>query len=126
MQREYAKNRRSAKFKALKCKFQRKKRVSLKNKYNDFVHNLKSTNPGKWYGMAKQIGALNGNAFCDFDQIEEIEGLSDQQAAEVIADFFAKTSNEYSPLDVCSLPAFLPAPLPRRWMNWPCTIGLRS
>ena len=112
MQREYAVHRRSVKFKALKRKFQRKKREAIREKFDNFVTDLKSSDPGKWYGMAKNIGALNGNAFCDYDQIHEIKGLSDSQAAEVIAEYFSKTSNEYSPLDTSTLPAFLPAPPP--------------
>ena len=37
--------------------------------------------------------------------VEELEGLSNQERAEVIAEHFAKVSNEYSSLNFNNLPA---------------------
>ena len=58
-QREYYKHRKSIKYKKLKAKFKKLKRKTLKNLYSDFVSDLKVSNPGKWYSMAKQIGAVD-------------------------------------------------------------------
>ena len=59
MQREFFKHRKSTKHKKLKYKFKKLKRKTLKNFYSNFVSELKSTDPGKWYSMAKQIGAVD-------------------------------------------------------------------
>ena len=45
--------------------------------------------------------------------VEELEGLSNQESAEVIAEHFAKVSNEYSPLNFKNLPCYLPAEKPQ-------------
>ena len=111
MQREFYKNRRSAKWKKLKKSFKRLKRKSVKSFYSGFVNELKSTNPGKWYQMAKRIGAvdeMNGREV----KVEVLEGLDNQQGAELIAQHFASVANEYSPLNTSQLPAYFPAPPP--------------
>ena len=59
MQREFTRNRKSQRFKMLKSTFKKEKRKSIKNKFDDFVSELKTTNPGKWFSMAKKIGAVN-------------------------------------------------------------------
>ena len=85
VQREFFKNRQSKKWKKLKSKFKRKKRKAVKTFYSEFVHELKESDPGSWYKMAKRIGALdqmNGHDIA----VEELEGLSNQESAEVIAE----------------------------------------
>ena len=54
MQREFLKNRKSKKHKKLKSKYKKLKRKTVKNVYSNFVTDLKQTDPGKWYKMAKQ------------------------------------------------------------------------
>ena len=44
--------------------------------------------------------------------VEELEGLSNQQSSNVIAQHFAEVSNEYQPLNVNDLPCYLPAEKP--------------
>ena len=44
--------------------------------------------------------------------IESLAGLTDKESAEAVAQSFASVSQEYSPLDRCQLPAFLPAGRP--------------
>ena len=45
-------------------------------------------------------------------QIRSLEGLTDEQCAEAVAQSFAEVSQEYEPLDRTKLPAFLPAERP--------------
>ena len=59
VQREYFKNRKSPKWKKLKKKFKKQKKAAVRTFYSNFVTELKNTNPGKWYKMAKQIGAVD-------------------------------------------------------------------
>ena len=45
-------------------------------------------------------------------QIKSLEGLTDQECAEAVAQSFAEVSQEYERLDRTKLPAFLPAERP--------------
>ena len=111
MQREFFKNKKSKKWKKLNSSFKKQKRKSIKIYYTNFVRNLKETNPGKWYGMAKQIGAVDQKSQGNI-QVEALKGLSEKQSAQLIADHFAKISNQYAPIDVAQLPSYLPAQEP--------------
>ena len=111
MQREYFHKRKSEKYKKLKCKFKKLKRKSVKRFYSEFVSELKTTNPGKWYQMAKRIGADCQTKFGDII-VESLSDLSNVQAAQKIAEHFASISNEYLPIDNSKLPSYLPAPPP--------------
>ena len=111
MQREYYRKRKSAKWKQLKAKFKKEKRKSIKSFYAEFVTELKTTNPGKWYKMAKKLGAvdqMNGGEV----KVESLEQLSNSECAQRIAEHFSRISNEYSPVDHEQLPCYLPAQQP--------------
>ena len=113
VQREFYKNRKSTKWKNLKRKFKKLKKLIARKYYNDFVNDLKNTSPSKWYKMAKKIGAVNHSKDVEL-RVEALCGLGDDESAERIAQHFSAISQEYLPLDVAALSAFLPAPLPPR------------
>ena len=108
MQREFYKHRKSNKYKKLKTKYRKLKRRTIKTKYSSFMSELKLTNPGKWYTMAKKIGAVDkmseGNV-----QVDSLSNFSAAESAQKIAEHFATISNEYSPVDSNQLPCYLPA-----------------
>ena len=58
--------------------------------------------------MCKKIGAID-----DMNQGEmkilSLGGVTDQECANVVGQHFAEVSNQYKPLDLQELPAFLPA-----------------
>ena len=110
-QREFFKRRKSKKWKKLKKKFKILKRKTIQKFYKNFVEDLKQTDPSKWYGMAKRIGAVNNMEHGDLI-VEELVGVNDDESAELIAEHFASVSQEYLPLDTSALPSFLPAPPP--------------
>ena len=85
------------------------KRKTVKNFYENFVSELKVSNPAKWYSMAKRLGAEDSRKGNELS-VDCLKGLDNQQSAEVVAEYFSKVSQEYSPLDTASLPAYLPAP----------------
>ena len=92
----------------LKKEFKCKKRHAIKNSHKDFVTDLKSCDPGKFYKMCKKIGAvedMNSGSL----KIKCLERLSDKECAEEVARHFASISNEYEPVDLSALPAYLPA-----------------
>ena len=111
MQREYFRNRKSPKWKKLKSKFKKEKRKSIKSFYSEFVSTLKSTNPGKWYCMAKKLGAVDQMTNGDV-KVESLQQFSNSECAQKIGEHFAKISKEYSPVDVHQLPCYLPAQQP--------------
>ena len=108
MQREFHKKRNSQKYKTLKAKFKKMKRTAIKVFYDDFISELKSTNPGKWYAMAKRIGAVDQMREEQVN-VESLSNLSNLEAAQKIAEHFAAISNEYLPIDNSQLPCYLPA-----------------
>jgi hypothetical protein len=59
VQREFVKHRKSKKWRKLNKTFKRLKRKAIQSFYDNFVSDLKKTNPGKWYQMAKKIGAVD-------------------------------------------------------------------
>ena len=96
-QREFYKHRKSTKYQKLKKKFKRLKKKILKEFYSNFVSDLKTTDPGKWFKMAKRIGAIddiNGGNI----QVQSLTNLNNAQCAQKIAEHFAKISQEYSPV----------------------------
>ena len=57
IQREFFKRRKNKKWKKMKKKFKILRRKTIQKLYKNFVEDLKQTDPPKWYGMAKRIGA---------------------------------------------------------------------
>ena len=84
VQREFVRKRKSAKWKKLKKQFKKEKRKAVKSFYSNFVSELKITNPGKWYKMAKKIGAIDQMNDGDV-QVEALDGLTNKECAEKIA-----------------------------------------
>ena len=83
----------------------------MQNFYSNFVSDLKITNPSKWYSMAQRLGAEKSHGDQELN-VECLAGMDNQQAAEEVAQFFSKVSQEYSPLDLTQLPAYLPSNKP--------------
>ena len=94
VQREFYKHRQSNKWKNLKKKFKRMKRKAIKSFYSKFVTDLKKSDPGKWYKMAKRIGAIDQMNSGEI-KVDELNGLTNKESAEIIAQSFASVSNEY-------------------------------
>ena len=84
------------------------KRKSIKDFYSTFVSDLKVSNPGKWFTMAKKIGAVDLMTNGDI-QVECLSNLTNKQCADKIAEHFSSISNEYAPVDLTS---FLATSLP--------------
>ena len=108
IQREFHRHGKSEKHRRLKSKFKKLKKKNLRNFYSDFVTDLKKSNPGKWYKLAKKIGAV-GKSDCGDIQVESLSGLSNKECAKKIAEHYSKISNEYMPINLSALPTYLPA-----------------
>ena len=110
LQREYFRNRRSQKWKSLKIRFKREKKKAIRQFYDNFVSELKTTNPGSWFKMAKRIGATENNS--GDIMIDLLRQYDNKQSAQLIAEHFAHISSEYTPVNCAQLPCFLPAQSP--------------
>ena len=108
MQRAFHRKRGGEKYRKLKSKFKKMKKNAIRSFYSDFVSELKCTNPGKWYSMAKRIGAVDQMTQGEV-KVESLSNLNNFQSAQKIAEHFASISNEYSPIDNSQLPCYLPA-----------------
>ena len=97
----------------MKKECKQKKRKAIKQSYTNFVTDLKSSNSGKFYKMCKKIGADDNVNDVDL-KIKSFEGLNDLQCAEGVAEYIASISNEYDPVNLADLPAYLPAGPPHR------------
>ena len=99
------------KWNTLRKKYRRHRRAAVKKHYKKFTDVMRYREPSKFYKIAKQIGTGNkvqeGNL-----TIECIEHLPPKLQVEEVANAFAKVSQEYEPIDLSQLPAYLPAPPP--------------
>ena len=95
--REYKKNRKSLKWRDLNVKYQKEVSKAKQNYYRNIIRDLKESKVAQWYSKLKRL--------CSYDQmksepiiVESIKHLTDKEQAEIIADKFAKVSQEYEPL----------------------------
>ena len=105
---EYNKNGKSVKYQDLKTQFDRKYKLAAQRFLENKKEELKKTEPGKAYKILKDMGAQPGD--CTESNVFKLpehlkENLSAEESADRIAQYFAKISNEYSPLNLDSLPA---------------------
>ena len=84
VQREFFKHRKSSKWKRLKRKFKQMRRKSIKSFYSNFLTELKKTEPGKWYQMAKKLGAVDQMNDGEI-KVDCLEGLSKSEGSERLA-----------------------------------------
>ena len=105
--REWRKNVKSSKYENLLVEFKRKFKAAAQKFMRKNIEALKDVKPGKAFGILKSMGAQPGECMGDTTftlPSHQIEGLTDEQSAERIADYFASISQEYQPLDVNNLP----------------------
>ena len=95
----------------MKVKFKKMKRKAIKSFYSKFETDLKESEPGKWYKMAKRLGAVDQINSGEI-RVDELEGLGNKECAEKIAQAFASVSNKYLPINLSKLPSYRPTPKP--------------
>ena len=110
-QREFFKHRKSQKFISLQKKFRQMKRANIHNYYTNLAVKIKSTNPRNYFQIIKMLSGTQDASGSDWD-IDELRNLTASAAADKIADHFSAISCSYQPVQLDSLPAYLPAPLP--------------
>ena len=111
MTKEYFKNRKSEKWQKLSVRFRKEKRKSIKGmNSNVFADQLIQGSTSIFFRQVKKVGGMKVQSKKMF--ISSLDGKSDKQCAEAIGLEYLAISQEYSPVDLASLPAYLPAQLP--------------
>ena len=105
--REYCKRGKSDKYLDLKKRFDMLYKQEAQSYLKNTVSELRSTNLGKMYSLFKRLGAKPG----ELDDVSGFslpshvsEGLTAEESAEKIADYFAAISQEFRPLCTANLP----------------------
>ena len=93
LKRDFFLNRKSPKWKKLKKKFKKLKRRTVQSFYSNFVSELKVSHPSKCYSMAKRLGAEKSSSDGEL-KVECLKDLDNHQAAEQIAEYFSKISQD--------------------------------
>ena len=105
--REYDKNSKSEKWKKLLNKSRKMVKIAKRNFADNFITNLKDTDPATWMkrmdklGKASFLGDQSSWHFLN-------ETKSNQELTDEMADYFAKISNDFQPVD----PSLLDLPPP--------------
>ena len=108
--REYRKHGKSAKYKELLTKFNKKYKIAANDHLEKSVRSLKEENPGKAYAELKKMGAQPGDCLDEgsFRLTEHEESnLSLTESAEKISEHFAAISQLYQPLSIAKLPKYV-------------------
>merc|ERR1711954_504740 len=103
-QREFVKNRYSSKYKKLLNSFRRLKKSTIRSHYAKVTDNLKSANPSKFFKTMREISDYESNNTSEECFVQELQGLSNVKAAEIIAQHFSAISNTYLPVQLDKLP----------------------
>ena len=104
--REYLKRGKSEKYKELAAKFSSKYKIETQKYLRRNLDDLKDCKPGQAYSVLKRMGAMPGDCVDkDSFTLPNHAGLTNEQSAEKIADYFAQISQEYPPLDIKLLPS---------------------
>ena len=96
--REFLKHKKSPKWISLDKSFKEKCKEEKQKYYANIVCDLKQSNISQWYSKVKRMaGQLSPSLYTD-NCVEELEGLADQEQAELIAGHYASISNLYQPI----------------------------
>ena len=87
------------------------KRCNIRDFNVNLTEKLKMTSPRNYFKTIKMLSGSPGFSGDNID-VEELRDLSPIAAVEKIAEHFSSISCSYRPVQVESLPSYLPAPLP--------------
>ena len=97
MKREFCKHKKSQKWHQLKSSFETKCEKQKEKYYDNMVHDLKTSNPGKWYSKVKRMAGIQSDVGKQII-LEDLDGYSNEEQADVIAKHYSDISNQYEPI----------------------------
>ena len=104
--REFFKHHKSEKWTNMRQVFEEKCEKAKADYYTNTVEDLKNSNPNQWYSKVKRMGGISDIHSGDI-LVEELEGVSNSNQAERIAQHYAQVSNEYQALKKDDIPSSL-------------------
>ncbi len=107
MKQEFWRNRKSPLWKTLKKKFLTVKKANCKRFYTRIFDEALNSSPSRWYSLVKKIGLQDVKS--ESINVECLNDILDEDAADCVAEHFARISQEYEPLNRNILPSFLPS-----------------
>ena len=112
--REYKKNRRSEKYKALKKLYDTKVATAKKKFKSKMIDDVLTSREREWYSKLKRITNYDQTKSENF-QVDEINHMNDEEQVEAIATSFSTISNEYEPINrkEINIPPHNPSTLPQ-------------
>ena len=96
--REYQKHRKSAKYILLVKKYDKKLKMAKQRYKRAKIDDVLTSSERQWYSKLKRLSQYDQEKH-EPVKVEAIENFTDQIQAEIIAESFAKISNEYKPID---------------------------
>ena len=96
--REFVKNQKSEKWKNLSKEFKDLIKIETEKYYSNTLKDLKASDPRRWYLKLKKMMGKPGNVI-EEEEIEELEGISNEKQAEKLVDFYASTRNEFEAIN---------------------------
>ena len=103
--REFSKHHKSELWKKLDSKFVEKCKKAKDKYYSNIVSDLKESNPGQWHSKVKRMSGNHPEQSKNI-QIDQLNGYSDKDQSNIIADHYAKISNQYDPVSEDDFPEF--------------------
>ena len=112
--REYTKNRKSMKWKALNALYVKELSKAKKVFYRKKIKHLRNAKPKLWHRELKKLTHF-GKDLSEEVIVESIKDLSKTEQAEIIADKFAKISQEYEEINTedIEIPDYLEEDIPQ-------------
>ena len=112
--REYKKNRRSDKYKAIKKLYDIKVRTAKRKFKSKMIDDVLTSRDREWYSKLKRITNYDQRKSETF-HVDEISDMTDEEQVEAIASAFSKISNEYEPVNrkEIDIPPHNPSTLPQ-------------
>ena len=95
--REFHKHRKSIKYMSIEEQYKKAEKTAKHKFYKDTIKDLKQSEPGQWYSKLKRLCSYDENK-SEPIEIDEIKTQTDQEQAETLSEFFAKTRQEFEPL----------------------------
>ena len=77
--------------------------------FNHHLPHIKSSDPSRWWKHIKQLHGKS-SSYVNFNISHIGSILSDTRLPDFLNHFFASVSDDFTPLDCYTLPAFLPSP----------------
>ena len=112
--REYKKNRKSDKYKAIKKLYDTKVTIAKKKFKSKMIDDVLTSRDKEWYSKLKRITNYDQRKSETF-QVDEISDMTDDEQVEAIATAFSAISNEYEPVNrkEIDIPPHNPSTLPQ-------------